>query len=111
MLLLLTQFQYIGAKKKVNKYFNPKRFINYDLFISNDSLINYIDNILSEDDLAYSIISQSVFVDDKIPSELDDKNVINYFTHIFNVSNRLSSFHIRVKKIKYIIAYNFHTLP
>ena len=58
---------------KVSQYFNEKRFIRIDSYSSNQSLLTDIKRIMINDDLAYSIISQPIFVNDLIPKSLEDK--------------------------------------
>jgi len=96
---------------KVSQYFNEKRFIRIDSYSSNQSLLTDIKRIMTNDELAYSIISQPIFVNDSIPKSLEELNIVEFFAHIFNTKVYRSPIVKFTKKIKFKYNYFLGKLP
>ncbi len=62
--------------------FNPKRFLNYDDFASEEKLIEYIVKLDSDVEAAVDILQQPVFSDNKVPVCINDKNVLIFFNKV-----------------------------
>ncbi len=96
---------------KASQYFNEKRFIKADSYSSYQYLMNDIIKIMSNSELAYSIISEPVFVDDVIPKSLDEINILDFFSFIFSYKFYKSPVTKCLKKIKFKFHYRLSNLP
>jgi len=74
------------GNKQVDRDFNPRRFINYHDFNSEEALIQRILEIDRDDELAMEIVSQPIFRDNVFPEGIRDENVLAFFQGI--IENR-----------------------
>lgn len=66
----------------IQKDFNPKRFLNYDQFDSEDDLINRIVEIDNDDDQARQILSEPIFPNNEVPPAIVEKNIMSFLQTI-----------------------------
>jgi len=70
------------GNKEIERDFNPRRFINYHDFKSEEELIQRIMEIDGDDELAMEIISQPIFRDNVLPERIRDEHVLAFFRRI-----------------------------
>lgn len=68
----------------VDRYFNPKSFINYSDFKTEADLIEYLIYLDKNPSEAKKYFQESVFNTDKIPECLATENLLTFFELIFN---------------------------
>jgi hypothetical protein len=75
---------YYGNDKVLEDGFNPKSFINCHDYESIDDIVDYIIKIDKNDDLFEEIISEPIFVDNKLPNYFKEEYVLNFLEKIIN---------------------------
>lgn len=73
----------------VGKEFNSKRFLNYSDFVSEDALISKMLEIDKNPDLAIQIISEPVFLENTIPENIKDENILKFLSKIISTRSTL----------------------
>lgn len=71
----------------VGKDWNTKSFINAYDFANIGDIIEYIKKIDNNDELYYNMLKEPHFINNKIPHDMEHKNLINFFIKITNHEN------------------------
>jgi hypothetical protein len=69
--------------KSINKYFNPKSFINYSNYASDHEFLEHIKEIDNNDSLFLEMLNEPVFNDPNIMNNITG-NLENFLSNIFN---------------------------
>jgi hypothetical protein len=73
---------------KIERYFNTKRFINYDDFKAEDDLIEYLVYLDQNPGEAKKYLEEPVYTEDKLPACVTAENLLAFFENIFSTYNR-----------------------
>ncbi|RYZ26858.1 MAG: hypothetical protein EOO10_14410, partial [Chitinophagaceae bacterium] len=87
----------------VSRYFNPKRFINYCDFKTEDDLLARIKEIDENDELAASILLQPCFADNKVPANVASSNLVDFFQFIFDTEVPKPVAFSKTKKLHHMV--------
>ena len=68
----------------VAKYYNPKAFINAADFGTDSALLEYIKKVDQDDELYLSILREPVFAENRIPHELTEEALLDFYSNIFD---------------------------
>ena len=96
------------GNKKVNLDFNPKRFINYYDFDSEEDLFNRIVEIENNPELAIEIIKQPIFAKGKIEYKKERENILYEIIKVYKSEKKpiAKTFWLYIYKLK----LNLHKL-
>ena len=75
---------YYGNELILEDGFNPKAFINCHDFNSVDEVVNEIMKIDSDDDLYIKMMSEPIFVGNKLPEYFNNDYVLGFLDKIIN---------------------------
>lgn len=76
------------GNKKIHLDFNPKRFINYNDFDSEEALFQRLEEIESNPNLAIEILKQPIFAENRIGYELEKDRVLKEIIKVFKSNKK-----------------------